>query len=43
MIGGPLPTDYLSDKDEEGLTMVDKMLTVACALNNLCDTIVPFD
>ena len=43
MIGGPLPLDYLSDKDEEGLTKVDKMLTVACTLNNLCDAIVPFD
>ena len=43
MIRGPLPLDYLSDKDEEGLTKVDKMLTVACTLNNLCDAIVPFD
>ena len=38
-----LPTDYLANKDENGLTVVDKIALVCCALSNVCNSVVPFE
>ena len=36
-----LPTDYLSNKDSDGLTSIDKITIVACSLTNICSSVVP--
>ena len=38
-----LPTDYLANKDENGITVIDKIALVCCALCNVCDSVVPFE
>ena len=38
-----LPTDYLGNKDSDGMTVLDKIALVACTLTNVCDSVVPFD
>ena len=38
-----LPLDYLMRKDGSQFTTIDKIATVACALINMCDSVVPFD
>ena len=38
-----LPTDYLSDEDSDGMTVLDKIALVACTLTNVCDSVAPFD
>ena len=37
-----LPLDYLIRKDGSQFTTIDKVATVACALTNMCDSVVPF-
>ena len=37
------PIDFLSRKPDDDVTTLDKMVTVACALNNLCNSVVPSD
>ena len=32
-----LPTDYLANKDDNGITVIDKIALVCCALCNVCD------
>lgn len=41
MLQGRLPVDFLINED--GLPVVDKIATVACALTNLCNSVVPFN
>ena len=36
-----LPTDYLSNKDDNGITTINKIVFVSCALTNTCNAIVP--
>ena len=38
-----LPTDYLSTKDKDGMTIIDKIAIIACALTNTCSCIVPVE
>ena len=38
-----LPTDYLANKDDNGITVIDKIALVCCALCNVCDSVVPFE
>lgn len=38
-----LPIDYVKTKDGESHCTIDKIVTVCCALTNLCDSIVPFE
>ena len=38
-----LPTDYLSNKDDNGITTIDKIVFVSCALTNTCNAILPSD
>ena len=38
-----LPTDYLGNKDSDGMTVLDKIALVACTLTNVCDSVVPLD
>ena len=38
-----LPTDYLSTEDKDGMTTIDKIAIIACALTNTCNCIVPVD
>ena len=35
--------DFLNQKPGEDITMLDKIVTVCCSLNNLCDSVVPTD
>lgn len=37
------PIDFLTQKPDEDVTTLDKIVTVCCSLNNLCDSIVPTD
>ena len=37
-----LPIDFLSSRKGEELPLVDCIICVCCALNNLCDSFVPF-
>lgn len=38
-----LPLDYLIKKDANDFTTIDKITTVACALTNLCDSVIPYE
>ena len=38
-----LPIDFLSSRKGEELPLVDLIICVCCALNNLCDSVVPFN
>ena len=38
-----LPIDFLNSRKGEELPLVDCIIRVCCALNNLCDSIVPFN
>lgn len=37
------PIDFLFHNPEENVTMLDKIVTIACSLNNLCNSVVPCD
>ena len=37
------PIDFLSRKPDDDVTTLDKIVTVACTLNNLCNSVVPSD
>lgn len=41
MLGSTQPIDYLRTKNNA--TLLDMIVTVCCALNNLCNSVVPFD
>ena len=45
IINGTLPIDYLFSKGDgtEKLTTLDKIVHVACALINLCPSVVPLE
>ena len=38
-----LPIDFITRRTGENCPLVDCMIRVCCALNNLCDSVVPFD
>ena len=38
-----LPLDYLIKRDANDYTTIDKISTVACALTNLCDSVIPYE
>ena len=35
--------EFLSQRPEDDIALFDKIVTVACALTNLCNSIVPID
>lgn len=37
------PIDFLVSKQDESVTVLDKIVTVCCCLNNLCNSVVPTD
>ena len=37
------PIDFLTQKPDKDITTLDKIVTVSCSLNNLCDSVVPID
>ena len=45
LLGMWQPIDFLSRKSSEDVTTyaLDKIVTVACSLNNLCNSVVPTD
>ncbi|XP_060592044.1 uncharacterized protein LOC132746808 [Ruditapes philippinarum] len=43
ILNGCLPINFLMTKDSEGITTMDKVVTVACGLVNLCDSVVDFN
>ena len=38
-----LPIHYVMKRNGEDVPLIDRMLRVCCALNNVCDSVVPFD
>ena len=45
MMGTTQPIDYLISKDkaQNSPTLLDMIVTVCCALTNLCNSVIPFD
>ena len=43
ILKGSLPIDFIIKRDQEDIPLVDRIIRVCCALNNLCDSVVPFD
>ena len=43
ILQGTLPIDFLIVRKGESSPQVDRIIQVCCALNNLCDSVVPFD
>ncbi len=43
ILRGTLPVDFLIKKQEDSSPQVDKIVRVACALYNVCDSVVPFN
>lgn len=43
MLQGPVPISLLYNTDNSELTTLDKMVRVACALTNICPSVIPFD
>jgi len=43
ILRGTLPIDFSIVRKGESSPQVDKIVCVCCALNNLCDSVVPFD
>ena len=39
----PRDTSPHPPKDIDGITLMDKIVEVCCDLNNVCDTVIPFD
>ena len=43
ILNGPLPIDFLICKENENLTLIDKIGMVCCACVNLCSSVVDFN
>ena len=43
ILQGTLPIYFLSSRKVEELPLIDRIIRVCCTLNNLCDSVVPFD
>lgn len=43
ILQGTLPIDFLSSRKGEELPPIDRIHHVCCVLNNLCDSVIPFD
>jgi len=43
ILQGTLPIDFLIVRKGKSSPQVDRIIRVCCALNNLCDSVVPFD
>ena len=43
ILKGSLPIDFLIKRGQEDIPLVDHIVRVCCALNNICDSVVPFD
>ena len=45
MLGTTQPIDYIISKDkaQNSPTLLDMIVTVCCALNNICNSVIPFD
>ena len=43
ILRGTLPINFLSKRTQEDTPLVDRIIHVCCALNNMCDSVVPFE
>ena len=43
LLNSQLPIDFLMKKDNAEYSTIDKIVTICCALCNLCDSVVPSD
>ena len=43
ILKGTLPIEFVIRRYEEHVPLIDRIMHVCCALNNMCDSIVPFD
>lgn len=43
ILNGSLPINFLMNKDSNGKTVTDKLVTVCCGLVNLCDSVIDFN
>ena len=43
ILGGPIPTDFIRTSACGKMALIDKIVLVCCAINNICGTVVPHD
>lgn len=43
ILKGTLPMDFIIKRNQEQIPLVDRIVRVCCALNNMCDSIISFD
>ena len=43
ILKGTLPIDFVIKRDQQDTPLIDRIIWVCCALNNICDSVVPFD
>ena len=43
ILSGTIPIDFLTSKDHENVSTIDKIAHVCCALANLCESVVEFN
>ena len=43
ILKGTLPIDFVIKRNQEDIPLIDRIIHVCCALNNMCDSVVPFD
>lgn len=43
LLKGTLPIDFIIKRNQEDIPLVDRMIRVCCALNNISDSVIPFD
>ena len=43
ILKGNLPIDFLIKRGQKDISHVDRIVRICCALNNICDSVVPYD
>ena len=43
ILKGTLPIDFVVKRNQEDTPLIDRMIRVCCVLNNICDSVIPFD
>ena len=43
ILQGTLPIDFVSKRKQDDIPLIDRIVRICCALNNLCNSVVPFE
>ena len=43
ILNSTLPINFIMNNDEDGLSMIDKVITICCVLCNCCNSVVSFE